>query len=96
MFLLVGAFGWWLYKWQYSKADEIIDNWSKTNGFTIIKKERANPVGSGPGVRYAGDTRVTYRIEVKDADGNVKSGIARVGSKNVGTLADSIEVIWES
>lgn len=96
VFLLIGAFGWWLYKWQYSKADEILENWSKENGLTVIKKERANIDGTGPGVRYAGNTQVIYRIEAKDVDGNIRTGVAHIGSENTGTLSDQIDVVWEN
>ncbi|MBX3243518.1 MAG: hypothetical protein KF685_03505 [Acidobacteria bacterium] len=94
LFVLVGTFGWWMYKWQYSKADSILDEWAKKNNLTVIKKEQANQSGTGPGVRYAGNTQVVYRIEVKDSENRLRSGIAKIGSESTGTLSDEIEVIW--
>lgn len=95
LFALVGAFGWWMYKWQYNKADEMLDGWLKQNSYTLVKKEDANPSGTGPGVRYAENTQVIYRIEVKDKDGNNKKGLIKLGSETSGTLSNQIEIVWD-
>lgn len=95
LFILVGFFGWWVYKWQYNKADMILDEWAKRNNLTVVKKESANPSGTGPGVRYAGNTQVVYRIEARDSENRLRSGTAKIGSEKTGTLSDEIEVVWD-
>lgn len=95
VFSLVGLLGWWMYKWQYSKADTMLETWAGQNGYSLVKKEKANPGGTGPGVRYAGNTQVIYRIEVKDGEGRTKTGTAKIGSATTGTLSDEIEIVWD-
>jgi hypothetical protein len=95
VFSLVGLFGWWMYRWQYTKADDLLDNWARSNHYQVLKKEKANPGGTGPGVRYAENTQVIYRIEVLDAAGQIKTALIKIGGETAGTLSDAIEVVWD-
>lgn len=95
LFVAVAVFGWWMYQWQYKKADSILENWAQKNSYTILAKEDANPSGTGPGDRYADNKQVMYRITVEDKAGNKKSGLAKIGSEKTGTLSDEIIVEWD-
>lgn len=95
LFTLVGAFGWWMHKWQYQRADALLSRWAQQNGYTVSKKERDNPIGTGPGVRYAANTQVIYRIEVEDSAGNRRFGRIKLGTVQAGTLSDEVEVEWQ-
>lgn len=94
IFVAVLAFGWWMYRWQYNRADAILDNWAQTNNFKIIEKQKAN-FGTGPEAVRAGNKQVLYRITVVDVDGNQRTGLARIGSESTGTLSDKIVVEWD-
>jgi hypothetical protein len=95
VFALVGAFGWWMYQWQYEKADRLLENWARQNSFTVLSKERANPPGTGPAVRYARNTQVIYRIVVQDAEGKKNMGLVKIGNPTIGVLSDEVEAEWD-
>jgi hypothetical protein len=95
VFGLVGAYGWWVIKWQYKKADRLLENWARQNGFTILRKERANPWRTGPGVLYAKNTQVIYRVVAQDAEGKKKTGLVKIGSPTFGVLSDEVEAEWD-
>ena len=94
LFLGVLAFGWWMYRWQYNRADTILENWARSNHFKVIDKQKAN-FGTGPEAVRAGNKQVTYRITVEGPDGARRTGLARIGSEEIGTISDNISVEWD-
>jgi len=100
IFLLVLIFGglllfaFWMIRWQYSKADTLLKNWATQNNCKLIKKENAN-FGDGPLGRRGAKTHVKYRIKVEDGDGKTKTGIAYLGSENIGVLSNEVKVKWD-
>ena len=95
LFVAVLLFGWWMFQWQYNKADSILENWAKKNNFTVIEKVEANPPGTGPKDRNASNKQVMYKIKVEDDKGEKKSALVKIGSEKTGTLSEEIEVIWD-
>lgn len=95
LFIAVLLFGWWMFKWQYQKADSLLDDWATKNNYTILEKQDANPSGTGPMDRYGSNKQVMYKIIVKNQAGETRSGIIKIGSEKTGTLSDEIEVIWD-
>ncbi len=95
IFAAVGGAGWFMYRWQYDKANELLGKWAEQNGYQIVEKIKANPSGTGPGSRTASNKQVMYRIKVQDAAGNERTGIAKIGSPVAGTLSDQVEIIWD-
>lgn len=94
LFAGVLAFGWWMYRWQYDRADTILESWAKKNSFVVIDKQKAN-FGTGPEAVRAGNKQVLYRITVQSSDGQRRTGLARIGSVTTGTLSDEISVEWD-
>ena len=91
----VAIFGAWMVRWQFAKADRMLDNWARENGYTISKKRSAN-VGDGPmGARQATHA-VKYRVTVADQAGHKRSGIIRLGSLQSGTLSDEVSMEWDN
>ena len=95
LFLAVAAFGWWMYHWQFSEADRILEKWASENNLQLVEKIEANPSGTGPYDRHASNKQVMYRIKVRDESGRIREGIARIGSERLGTLSDQIEIQWD-
>jgi hypothetical protein len=94
IFVAVLAFGWWMYRWQYSTADTILENWARQNNYKVLDKQKAN-VGTGPEAVRAGNKQVMYRIVVEDQNGARRSGLAKIGNETTGTLSDEIAVEWD-
>ena len=94
MFLLVIVAGWWMFRWQYDKADDLLNNWATSEGYTVVSKEDANPPGTGPKDRYAGNKQIWYRVTLKDKDGKERKALVKLGSEGTGTLSNDVKVEW--
>jgi hypothetical protein len=94
IFVAVLGFGWWIYRWQYNRADAILNNWATQNNFRVLEKQKAN-FGTGPEAVRAGNKQVMYRITVEDQNGQKRSGVAKIGNETTGTLSDEISVDWD-
>ncbi|MEZ5305656.1 MAG: hypothetical protein R2684_00780 [Pyrinomonadaceae bacterium] len=95
VFVAVIGFGIWMFRWQYGRADEALENWARDNNFKVLSKQDANPPGTGPKDRYAGNKQIWYRVTVEDAGGKKRTGIVKIGSESTGTLSDQISVEWD-
>jgi lipopolysaccharide export LptBFGC system permease protein LptF len=95
LFVAVALFGWWVFRWQYNRADVLLDQWAHENNYTVIDKLDANPSGTGPKDRWAKNKQIMYRVTVKDSDGNTKSGVVKLGSEHSGTISDQVTVEWD-
>lgn len=87
-------FALWMIRWQYSKADVLLDNWATQNHYKLLEKENAN-FGDGPLGRRGAKTQVKYRIKVEDENGTIKTGLAYLGGENVGVLSNEVKVEWD-
>ena len=88
-------FAFWMIRWQYSKADRMLENWAAQNNYKLLEKENAN-FGDGPLGRRGAKTYVKYRIRVEDITGKIRTGIAFLGDENVGVLSDKVRVEWDN
>ena len=95
LFALVAAAGIWMYRWQIQTADRFLQEWAAQRGLTVVDKAPANDWYTGPGNRAATNKQVVYRIRVQDEQGRVHSGLARIGSKTLGTLERIIDVQFD-
>jgi lipopolysaccharide export LptBFGC system permease protein LptF len=95
LFVAVALFGWWMFRWQYNKADSLLENWARDNNYTVVEKTDANPPGTGPKDRWAANKQIMYRVTVKDPDGKTKTGIVKLGSEGSGTLSNKVTVEWD-
>lgn len=89
------VFAFWMIRWQYSKADRLLETWAARNNYELIEKQDAN-FGDGPMGRRGSKTYVKYRIKVKDDNGNIKTGIVFLGNENTGVLSDEVRVEWDN
>ena len=89
------AFAFWMIRWQYSKADRMLENWAAQNSYKLIEKQDAN-FGDGPLGRRGAKTHVKYRVKVEDAEGKAKIGIVYLGSESMGVLSDEVKVEWDN
>jgi len=92
LFALVGAAGFWMYRWQYQSAQRVLQEWAAQRHLTVLEKSLANDLYTGPNNRSAANKQIVYRIRVKDDQGHVRSGLATIGSKTIGMLEPIIEV----
>ena len=101
VFFLVVVFGGilflgiWMVRWQYSKADRLLEDWAAHNGYKLLEKENAN-FGDGPLGRRGAKTYVKYCIKAEDVNGRMKTGIAYLGSENTGVLSDEVKIEWDN
>ena len=82
-------------RWQYSKADRLLENWAAQNNYKLIEKQDAN-FGDGPLGRRGSKTYVKYRVKIEDENGNIKTGIVFLGSETTGVLSDEVRVEWDN
>ena len=95
LFAVVIIFAVWLIRWQFRKADRSLENWANENKCRILEKLPAN-FGDGPTGTRQSSSQVKYRIIVVDENDVRKSGLATIGSKNLGTLSDEVVVSWDN
>jgi hypothetical protein len=94
-FVLIFALFVWLVRWQYARADALLDQWVEQNQYHVLKKEEITPAGTGPrGNRY-GVKQVVYRVLVSDAAGQKKTARITLGSRQAGIISDEVRVEWE-
>lgn len=93
-FVAVLFFGRWMLRWQWRRADELLETWAKNHQYRIVEKRHAN-VGDGPAGTRQSSKRVKYKITVTDAQGQRKHGLISIGSVAMGTLHDDIAVEWD-
>lgn len=94
LFAVFLIFAVWLLRWQFNKADRLLENWARENNYRILEKQNAN-FGDGPAGTRQASSQVKYRIVVIDGNDQRKSGLVTIGSKNLGTLSDEIVVAWK-
>lgn len=87
-------FAFWLVRWQFNRADRLLENWASENEYRILEKRDAN-FGDGPTGTRQSSSQVKYRIVVADGNNQRRSGLAVVGSKSAGTLSDEVTVNWD-
>ena len=87
-------FAFWLVRWQFNRADRLLESWAGENKYRILEKQNAN-FGDGPTGTRQSSSQVKYRIVVIDENNRKKSGLAIIGSKNWGTLSDEVTVRWD-
>lgn len=94
LFVAFIVFAFWLVRWQFNRADRLLENWASKNEYRILEKRNAN-IGDGPTGTRQSSSQVKYRIVIVDRSNQRKSGMAIVGSKNTGTLSDEVIVNWD-
>lgn len=94
LFAAFVIFAVWLMRWQFNKADRLLESWASENKCRILEKQNAN-FGDGPVGRRQASSQVKYRIVVLDENNQRKSGSAIIGSKNLGTLSDEVTINWD-
>ena len=91
--VIAAIFGVWLVRWQFRCSDQMLETWAREQGYTILKKQRAN-IGDGPmGTRQA-SRAVKYRVALTDQAGQTRRALVTLGSRSSGILAQEIAVEW--
>lgn len=94
LFVAALCFGSWMLRWQFARAEALLEGWAAQNRLRIVHKARAN-VGDGPGGTRQSSKQVKYRVVVVDESGAQRSGVAHLGSRAMGTLSDEVSVEWD-
>ena len=92
VFVIVLLGGWLMYRWQYSVADSVLQEWAQQQHATVLEKTVENDWYSGPSNRAATNKQIVYRIRIREQAGRERSGLARIGSKSIGMLERRIDV----
>ena len=80
--------------WHFRRSREILANWVRENGFTLIDSKRLL-FRRGPFFWTSGNGQDVYHVVVLDRDGRTKAGYVRCGSYLLGVLADEVTVHWD-
>jgi hypothetical protein len=88
------AIGIYTIRWQYRRADALLEEWARAQGAKVIGKQKANPLGTGP-MQRSGNKQVFYRVTLIDAAGAKKVALFKLGSATTGTLSKDVSVEWE-
>lgn len=94
LFAVFLIFAVWLVRWQFDKADRLLQDWARANNFQILEKHNAN-FGDGPAGTRQASSQVKYRVVVFDGGDRRKSGLVTVGSESFGTLSDEVTIEWD-
>lgn len=89
------SLGVYLNRWQFRKADALIESWAERSHFRIVAKEPANPLGTGPKAMRAANKQVMYRVVVQDTQGHERRALVKVGSESTGVLSENLVVVWD-
>jgi hypothetical protein len=90
------AVGFWMFRWQYRRADAKLDDWVRKSNYQLIQKEPGNPFGTGPKAARAHNKQIMYRVIVSGANGVRRRALVKIGSEAAGVLADRRVVEWEN
>jgi hypothetical protein len=94
VFALFAAFAIGSFVWTFSRSGSMLQRWAEENGYTLISSEY-RWLARGPYWWRTNKGQTVYRIEVRDANGNHRSGWARCGGWFFGLLSDVVDVKWD-
>ena len=80
--------------WHFRRSRSIAEEWAQANGFELLEAERRLAF-RGPFWWRTSKGQEVFRITVRDARGNVRSGYLRVGGWFLGLLSDQGDVEWD-
>jgi hypothetical protein len=95
IFGAVLALGIFMLRWQYRRADELLDEWARHHSYRVLERQERTAPGDGPMNRSARNKQVVYSVKLIDQDGNVRLAQVSVGSPETGVLSDRVSVEWE-
>jgi hypothetical protein len=90
------AVGFWMFRWQYRRAEAKLADWVRKSNYQLIQKEPGNPFGTGPKAARAHNKQIMYRVIVSDTNGVRRRALVKIGSEAAGVLADRLVVEWEN
>jgi acetamidase/formamidase len=80
---------------QFGRGRSILEKWAAENGYVLISSERRS-VWRGPFFITTARGQEVFRITVRDAAGEIRSGYLRVGSFMLGVISDQASVRWDA
>lgn len=83
-----------LWAWHFSRSRQILQSWAARSGLELLQAER-RLFFRGPFWWRTGKGQEVFRIVVRDAAGQQRSGHARIGGWFLGMLSDHVEVRWD-
>src|SRR5262245_46733645 len=92
LFGSVLAVGIFILRWQYRRADQLLDAWARDHGYRLLEREERTPAGDGPMNRYARNKQIVYSVSLVDQSGTIRRAQVRVGNPDTGVLSDEVSV----
>jgi len=89
------AFGIFMLRSQYRRAEQLVDRWAVEHSYRVIEREEQTAPGDGPMNRYAANKQIVYAVKLVDRSGNIRHAKLRVGSPETGVLSDRVSVEWD-
>jgi hypothetical protein len=80
--------------WSFNRSAAMIDRWARRNDLDLVWREYRWFL-KGPFFWISGRSQPVYRIAVRDAAGNLRTGWARCGGWLLGLYADVVDVRWD-
>lgn len=91
--LIVIAIGVLMVVWQFSCSGTTLEQWAAENGYELLSTERRF-IRRGPYFLTTSKGQEVFFITVRDVEGNILRGWARVGGFMVGQFSDRVSVRW--
>ncbi len=79
---------------QYSKANQMLDDWARANGYELVEANN-QWLFRGP-FWLAPKGTLVYKITVRDSLGQTQTGWALCGDWLRGMWSDRVEVKWDN
>ena len=80
--------------WHFGRARKTLTDWAADGGLELMRAE-VRFFRRGPFFWRSAKGHTVYHIVVRDADGQTRSGYARVGGWFLGVLSRQVTVEWE-
>ena len=90
--MLILVIGLWC--WHFIRSRQLVDEWIRTNGLTPVSVERRF-LCYGPFWWRTGKGQAVFRVTVRDATGQTRSGYIRTGGWFLGMLSDQVDAEWD-
>ncbi|HEX8911507.1 MAG TPA: hypothetical protein VF796_04035 [Humisphaera sp.] len=81
--------------WNSGAGERMLDRWAAANGYTLLSAEH-RWLAQGPFWWRTSKNQSVYRISVRDAAGEVRTGWARCGGWFLGMMSDQVDVEWDA
>jgi hypothetical protein len=90
--VIVAILGWYFHAY-FSRAKLLLEKWANENQYQLLHAEYRS-IRRRPFL-WSAKGQAVYRVEIRDEQGNERTGWVRCGSWLLGVFADEVKVKWD-